>query len=232
MKSRILAIATNAAPDLNGHKTGLWLSELTHFLEVIADAGYEYDVASPAGGRIPIDEKSNSAKELAEPANARFLADASFRAALESSTACRDVDPSRYDAIYLAGGHGTMWDFRQSEDLQKVITAIDARHGYLTGVCHGVAGFIDSVDGAGDSIVRHRRITGFSNAEDLLAGTKKLMPFLLEDELEKNGADYRKNVLPFTEHVEIDGKLITGQNPQSARAVGRALAAELANRAR
>jgi len=227
---RILAIATNADPTLNGAKTGLWLSELTHFLAVIVDAGFDYDIASPKGGKIPLDEHSKTTAQLADPSNVKFLADPRFVATLEDSMPVSAADPGRYDAIYLAGGHGAMFDFRQSADLQRLITALHDRHAYLAGVCHGVAGFIDSVDSAGDVIARHRRVTGFSNAEDLLAGTKKLMPFLLEDEFEKNGADYRKNVIPFTQHVEIDGKLITGQNPASARAVGERLVAELRRR--
>lgn len=90
----------------------------------------------------------------------------------------------------------------------------------MTGVCHGVSGFVDSVDDKGAPIVKGRRVTGFSNFEDLLGGTKSLMPFLLEDELKKVGAEFHKNLIPFTSRVEVDGRLITGQNPQSARAVG------------
>lgn len=227
MKKKILTIATSDATVLNGKKTGLWLSELTHFLAVIVDKGYDFDLASPRGGKIPLDEKSASSSELEEPVNARFLADKSFVEKLESSLRCADVDPTQYDAIYLAGGHGTMFDFRQSADLQRLITAIYAKGGFLTGVCHGVAGFVDSVDGSGQTIVRGKQVTGFSNLEDTLAGTKKLMPFLLEDALKENGAHYKKNLIPFTNHVEVDGKLITGQNPQSAKGVGQALVERL-----
>lgn len=224
---KILAIATSDATVLNGKKTGLWLSELTHFLAVIADKGYDFDLASPHGGKVPLDEKSAVPGELNEAVNARFLADKSFAEKLEHSLRCADVDPTQYQAIYLAGGHGTMFDFRQSKDLQRLITAIHDQGGYLTGVCHGVAGFVDSVDGSGRSIVNGKQVTGFSNIEDTIAGTKKLMPFLLEDALKEQGAHYKKNLIPFTNHVEVDGKLITGQNPQSAKGVGQALVERL-----
>lgn len=224
--TRVLAIATNNATEINGKKTGLWLSELTHFLDVIVAAGIAYDLASPLGGKIPLDEKSAATLE-SDPVNARFMADPAFVEALAHSMKCADVDASRYDAIFLSGGHGTMFDFRQSADLQRVITALAGAGRYLTGVCHGVAGFIDAVDPGGAVIVKGRRVTGFSNLEDTLAGSKSAMPFLLEDELEKSGADYQKNLLPFTSRVEADGKLITGQNPQSAKAVGERLVERL-----
>lgn len=222
---KILLVATNDATLINGKKTGLWLSELTHFLEVVVKAGYEWDLASPKGGKIPLDEGSATPKQLEDPANARFMKDPRFVEALERSIPCAQVDPSQYVAVYLSGGHGTMFDFRQSPDLQKVITAMSANGAYLTGVCHGVAGFVDAVDASGASLVKGRLVTGFSNMEDTLAGSKSSMPFLLEDALEAAGAKYKKNLLPFTCHVETDGKLITGQNPQSARKVGEALLA-------
>lgn len=222
--NRVIAVATSASPALkNGKKTGLWLSELTHFLGPMVDAGFDYAIASPKGGRIPLDEGSATVKQRSEPMNARFLADATFNAKLENSLKCSDVDPFEYDAIYLSGGHGTMFDFRQSESLQTLIRSMYQADAFVTGVCHGVSGLIETADGAGQPIVKGRSVTGFSNIEDMIAGVTKLMPFLLEDELKKSGAHYRRNLLPFTERVEIDGKLITGQNPQSARGVGRAL---------
>lgn len=220
---RILAVATSDATVLNGQKTGLWLSELTHFLEVIVAAGYEYDLASPRGGKIPLDEKSMQPSQQKDPVNARFLADPSFVQKLENSLKCSEVDASRYKALYLAGGHGTMFDFRQSADLQQLITRLYSDQRFISGVCHGVSGFIDSVDAQGNRIVTGKVVTGFTNFEDQLAGTKKLMPFLLEDELKKSGAVFKKNLIPFTTRVEVDGRLITGQNPQSARAVGTRL---------
>ncbi|MDO9015373.1 MAG: type 1 glutamine amidotransferase domain-containing protein [Deltaproteobacteria bacterium] len=224
--TRVLAIATNNAADINGKKTGLWLSELTHFLDVIVEAGFTYDLASPLGGKIPLDERSLDALQ-SDPINARFMADPAFVESLERSMKCADVDAARYDAIFLSGGHGTMFDFRQSGDLQRVITALAGAGRYLTGVCHGVAGFIDAVDPSGAVIVKGKRVTGFSNVEDTLAGAKSSLPYLLEDELEKSGADYHKNLLPFTSRVEVDGTLITGQNPQSAKAVGEKLVEQL-----
>ena len=226
---KVLAIATNDATELHGKKTGLWLSELTHFLDVIEAAGYGYDLASPRGGRIPLDEKSLDSLEK-DPINAKYMADSRFKNSLENSLRCGDVDAAQYVAIYLSGGHGTMFDFRQSGELQQLIGRFHAADKFLTGVCHGVSGFIDSTDAAGNLIVKGRHVTGFSNAEDTIAGVRKLMPFLLEDELKKNGALYQKNLVPFTARVEADGRVITGQNPQSAQGVGEKLVEELRRR--
>lgn len=225
--TKVLAIATNSNPVIRNKRTGLWLSELTHFLDVITAAGYEYDLASPAGGVVPLDEKSVTPSQLADPANVRCMADSTFRASLAESTACADIEPEAYGAIYLSGGHGTMWDFRQSADLQTVITRMYDAGAWMTAVCHGVSGFVDARDGAGELIVRGRRVTGFTNLEDMLARSKSSMPFLLEDALKERGAKFEKRLMPFTPHVQVDGKLITGQNPQSARAVGEHLVARL-----
>jgi putative intracellular protease/amidase len=229
---KILAIATNASPSLHGKPTGLWLSELTHFLDVIERAGYAYDLASPKGGKIPIDErrKSLAGQVKSDPVNARYMADKRFRALLETSLPCADVNPNDYVALYLSGGHGTMFDFRQSMELQRLITELYSDQKPVSGVCHGVSGFIDSVDRDGRRIVKGKAVTGFSNFEDTLDGSKKLMPFLLQDELERSGASYRRNFIPFTKRVEVDDQLITGQNPQSAAGVGLELVVDLLRR--
>jgi len=217
---RILTVATSAAPDLNGAISGCWLSELTHFVQVVKKSGYTVDVASIKGGKIPLDHQSESPDQLKKPENVEFLADDRLKKFLEESIKIDGVDVSKYDALYLAGGHGTMWDFRESKELQKVITDMYSSGKIVSGVCHGVCGFIDSKDKNGTLIVKDKKVTGFSNFEDRLAGTIKLMPYLLEDDLKKNGAKYQKNSVPYTMRVEVDGLLITGQNPESAGKVG------------
>jgi putative intracellular protease/amidase len=218
---RVLAIATNSGPKIHYGQTGLWLSELTHFTHVLTEAGHHVDIASPKGGKIPLDVRSTAPGQMKDPANVAFMNEPRFRDTLENSIAVKDVDPSKYDVIYLSGGHGTMWDFRQSPELQKVITEMFSSGKLVTGVCHGVCGFIDSVDKEGKSIVQGKRITGFTNFEDRLAGSLKHMPYLLEDDLKKAGAVYRKNFLPFTVRIEEEGNLITGQNPMSAKALAQ-----------
>ena len=226
-QKKILAVATNENPMLNGHRTGLWLSELTHFVDVVEAAGYVVDVVSPRGGAIPLDEGSSSESQMRDPANARAMANPRFRETLRTSRACNAVVADDYAAIYLSGGHGTMWDFRQSAALRALMGRMHEAGAWITGVCHGVSGFVDAADRTGRKLVEGRRVTGFSNLEDTLARSKHAMPFLLEDALKASGARYKKALVPFTRYVQLDGKLITGQNPQSAKAVGQQLIAQL-----
>lgn len=223
---KVLAVATNSDVEVKGSKTGLWLSELTHFLDAIEAEGWDYDIASPKGGKIPLDEGSLK-RGKNDSANKKYLGDARFNEKLANSLKCSEVDASQYDAIYLSGGHGTIFDFRQSEDLQRVLTEFYSDAKIVSGVCHGVSGIVDTKDRDGNLIIRDRVVTGFSNFEDRLSGVLKHMPFLLESELKRNGAKYVKNFLPFTQRVEVDGRLVTGQNPQSARAVGVKVAERL-----
>ena len=161
------------------------LSELTHFVDVVQKAGYEVVVASPLGGKIPLDESSVIPKNMQDPANARFMKNQKLKASLENSVKVSEVNVTDFESIYLSGGHGTIWDFRQSSDLQKKLTEFHNAGKTLSGVCHGVAGYIDTKDKNGNLIVKGKKITGFSNFEDGMAGTKKRMPVLLETELKK-----------------------------------------------
>jgi len=118
---KILAIATNDATELKGKRTGLWLSELTHFLDVIEAAGYGYDLASPQGGRIPLDEGSAVPAQLKDPVNARYMANPAFKQQLEHSLKCSEVDPAQYVALYLSGGHGTMFDYNLQSTVEQLV---------------------------------------------------------------------------------------------------------------
>lgn len=123
----------------------------------------------------------------------------------------------------MSGGHGVMFDYRQSPELQKKITEFNDAGKLLASVCHGTGAFTDSKDGKGNLIIKGRRLTGYSTLEERLGSSYSAMPYLLEPEFAKNGAIYKKAWIPFTNHVEEDGNLITGQNPQSARGVAKAV---------
>ena len=127
-----------------------------------------------------------------------------------------------YVAIYLAGGHGTMFDFRSNADLQAKITEFHTAGKILSAICHGIAGFCDAKDKNGELIVKGKNVTGFTNREDVIAGYMNVLPFWLETELKNNGALFNSNWIPFTSRVEVadNGKLITGQNPQSGVSIG------------
>lgn len=217
--SRVLIIVTNHADyPSRDDKTGLWLTELTHFWDVLHAAGIEMDIASPAGGKSPLDERSLGWPYLDDAARAH-LSDPVFMERLSNTRSAADVAPSAYAAVYFTGGHGTMWDFRDAPELKRLAEAIHAQGGVVSAVCHGNAALMQLQDADGRPLVAGRRVTGFSNFEERLSGMRSQVPFFLQDALEATGARYEKALLPFTAYAVTDGRLVTGQNPQSGKAV-------------
>lgn len=224
---QILVILTNhASYPSRTDTTGLWLTELTHFTDVVEAAGYTTIFASPKGGAAPLDERSLSWLYM-DKAASEHLQSAAFRARLQNTLPITDIDPSRFSAIYFTGGHGVMWDFPNNPDLRRVAETIYNQGGIVSAVCHGVVGLLDLKDAQGQLIIKGRNITGFSDREELFSGMQSQVPFFLEDRLVSQGARYRKGWLPFTSFAVTDGRLVTGQNPQSPKAVAEAVVAVL-----
>ncbi len=221
---RILHVVTNTAHyDDPRHPTGLWLSELTHAWDIFAAEGHAQHLASPQGGRAPLEPRALRWPLL--DASARAWRDDPARMALLEDTAAPDrIDPADYDAIYFTGGHGVMWDFPDSAGLQRITREIWERGGIVGAVCHGYCGLLNTRLSDGRLLVAGRRVTGFSWREEILAGVTKAMPFDAEAEMIRRGALYRKAWLPFVPHVVADGRLVTGQNPASAKATARHIA--------
>ncbi|WP_086480370.1 type 1 glutamine amidotransferase domain-containing protein [Oceanospirillum sanctuarii] len=216
---KILIVLTNHSEYPNRNDaTGLWLTELTHFLEKAEQAGFETTFTSPLGGNVPLDERSLGWLYMDRSARS-YLNDEIFQARLNNTPAADEVDPTEFDAIYFTGGHGVMWDFRDNPPLKNVAETIYRNGGVVSAVCHGVAGLINLEDATGNPLIQNRNLTGFSNREELLSGLKDDVPFLLEDELNKKGARYQSSWIPFIPHAITDGRLVTGQNPSSAKAV-------------
>lgn len=220
---KILVVMTNhSAYPTRQDKTGLWFTELTEFYDVMQAAGLQMDFTSPEGGEIPLDERSMKPIYLNAEAR-KHLADPAFMARLKATLPARSIDPAQYQAIYYTGGHGTMWDFPGNKDLKKISEQIYRQGGMVTAVCHGVAGLLPLQDDQGQPLITGRTVTGFSNTEEVLAGIKSQVPFLLQDELSKRGAHYKKALIPFTSYAVTDDRIITGQNPQSGGEVAKAL---------
>jgi putative intracellular protease/amidase len=226
---RILAIVTNVDEyEKAGYRTGLWLGELTHFWDVAENAGYQIDIASPSGGKIPIDPESLIVPELAHavglqgPAGKRYE-DSSFMKLLDNTMKVSDANPANYDAVYLTGGHGVMFDFPNSASLAELIAKFYESGKIVSAVCHGPAGLLEVKLNSGAYLVQDKNVTGFSWNEEVLAKRDHVVPFSLEEELRKRGAKYEKALVPFMSHVVADARLITGQNPASAKNVGEAV---------
>jgi len=227
MSKRVLHVVSNVAhyadPD---EPTGLWLSELTHAYDLFAAKGYEQRIASPKGGMSPLEPRALKWPLLDASAKA-WLADEKRMALLSSTARPDEIDPADYDAIYFTGGHAVMWDFPGSEGLQHITRSIWERGGVVSAVCHGYCGLLNVKLSDGNLLVAGRRVTGFSWTEEVLAGVARKMPYNAEAEMKRRGARYEKAILPFVSHVAVDGRLVTGQNPFSARATAKKVAALL-----
>jgi len=227
MSKRILHVVSNVAHYADpSQPTGLWLSELTHAYDVFAARGYTQRIVSPKGGISPLEPRALKWPDL--DASAKAWLDDPSRMALLSATARPDeVDPADYDAIYFTGGHAVMWDFPDSEGLQKITRAIWERGGIVSSVCHGYCGLLNTKLSDGKLLVAGKRVTGFSWFEEILAGVASKMPYNAEQEMKRRGAHYQKAFLPFVSYVVVDGRLVTGQNPGSAKATAEKVAALL-----
>ncbi|MCG8366636.1 MAG: type 1 glutamine amidotransferase domain-containing protein [Pseudanabaenales cyanobacterium] len=219
-RKKILIIATNHDRLNNGQETGYWLGEITHFYNILADAGFEIDFASPKGSKPPMDKKSYN---LRDRDNRKFIENSNLKQRLETPIPIDQLNPEDYMAIYYAGGHGAMWDFPNNKTLAQVAAAIYENGGFVAAVCHGSAGLLNIQLADGRYLLDGKSATGFANLEERLIRLTSAVPFLLEDEIKKRGAQYKRALLPFIPHVVVNDRLVTGQNPQSAKAVAKAL---------
>lgn len=221
MTKRILHVVSNVARyDDPSHPTGLWLSELTHAWDVFAKKEYDQHIVSPAGGRSPLEPRALKWPLLDASAKA-WLTDPAKMALLDTTARPEEIDPAQFDAIYFTGGHAVMWDFPDSAGLQAITREIWEKGGIVSAVCHGYCGLLNTRLSTGGLLVTRRKITGFSWSEEVLAGVAKFMPCNAEAEMKKRGARYEKALLPFVSKVVVDGRLVTGQNPFSAKATAK-----------
>lgn len=224
---RILHVVTNvshyADPDL---PTGLWLSELTHAHDIFAAQGFEQRIVSPKGGLSPLEPRALKWPLLDRSARA-WLDDPARMVLLADTPAPDQIDAADFDAIYFTGGHAVMWDFPESDGLQAITRKIWERGGVVGSVCHGYCGLLNTRLSDGQLLVQGKRVTGFSWAEEVLAGVAKHMPYNAEAEMRARGALYQKALLPFVPFAVTDGRLVTGQNPGSAKAAAKRIAALL-----
>jgi putative intracellular protease/amidase len=229
---RILIVLTSHATlGTTGRPTGFHWEELATPYYVFRDAGLAVELASIAGGRPPHDPSSLAAQAAANrPSVARFLADAAAQAALDAAIPIGEADPARYDAVFLPGGHGTMWDLPGNAALARLVGAVFDAGGAVSAVCHGPAGLVDARRADGRPIVEGRRVNSFTDAEEAAIGLTGEMPFLLETRLRELGGRF-EGAAKFRAHVVRDGNLVTGQNPASAEAVAAAVLEALAERA-
>jgi putative intracellular protease/amidase len=216
-KKKILFVVTNHDQlGTTGLKTGYYLPEVAHPYYKFIKAGYEVVFASPKGGHAPMDPKS---KDLKDPENKKFFENKLLMKKLDNTISLTVVDATKYDAIVFAGGHGTMWDFHNSDVLNKLTAKIYESGGIVAAVCHGPAALVNIKLSNGKYLIDGKSVTGFTNKEEDIVQLSSQMPFMLETEMVKRGAKF-SSAEPWKEKVVVDGRLITGQNPASAGELG------------
>lgn len=215
IEKKILIVATNTAQmnDLNKTPTGVWLEEFAvPFLEFKKASSGEFKldiiVASPLGGKSPVDEASLECKNPT-------VWDSTIKE-LENTAKLSEVNYKNCDAIFIPGGHGPMFDLASDKFLGEVVSYFFNTHKIVSAVCHGPAGLINAKTETGEPIVKGMQLTCFSNKEEKLVQKDILMPFLLESKLRHLGAFFNE-AYPWQENVIVDRNLITGQNPASAK---------------
>src|SRR5688500_12108128 len=206
----LMVVRSHASLGETGKPTGFWLEELALPYMELSKRGAEIDIASPRGGRAPVDPAS----EKSEDADVRaFRSDKEAARKLEATIPLSDVT-ERYDAVFVAGGHGVMWDLPQSEALAKILSHTYEHGGVVAAVCHGPAALVNVKLENGSPLVRGKRLTAFSDEEEDLVGLSKVVPFMLERRLTEVGAIYER-AAKWSAHAVRDGRLVTGQNPAS-----------------
>lgn len=222
-KKIIFAVTSHGELGDTGKPTGYYLSEVTHPYSVL-DQDYEITVVSPKGGKPPVD-----GLDLNDPINKRFWDNADWQKKMSATLRPNEINPKDYIAIFYAGGHGVVWDFPDNRELAGLASVIYQNGGIVGAVCHGPAGLLNVFLENGKRLIDGKRLTSFSNEEEKLNGTAKVVPYLLQTALEKDGAIYSCEK-PWSDYVVVDDRLVTGQNPMSALSVGKAMLNLLANK--
>ncbi|WET49004.1 type 1 glutamine amidotransferase domain-containing protein [Chryseobacterium indologenes] len=225
MKKKILFVVTSHdKKGSTGEDTGYYLGEVSHPWEVLYKAGYEIDFVSPKGGTPPVD-----GFDLKDPVNNEFWENKEYKNKIDHSLTPSQVNPKEYSTIFYAGGHGAMWDLADNKELANIASTIYENGGIVAGVCHGSAGLVNIKLRNGKYLVDGKKINAFTNEEESAVKLTDVVPFLLENKLKERGAKFEKSGL-WQNHVVTDQRVITGQNPQSAKSVGEAILKELNNK--
>ncbi|MFV1850703.1 MAG: type 1 glutamine amidotransferase domain-containing protein [Thalassospira sp.] len=199
-----------------GHKTGIWLEELAAPYFRFRDAGATITLASPKGGKPPLDPNSLVPDALTE-ATERFEKDDTAKQAFESTLTLDDLKADDFDALFYPGGHGPLWDLATDVKSLALIEEFVAQNKPVAAVCHGPAALVNAKSADGKPLVAGKRVTGFTNDEEKAVGLEAVVPLSIEDEFTKQGGRYERGDMwaPF---AVTDGKLVTGQNPASSDA--------------
>lgn len=216
MKNILILLTNHATLGSTDEANGTYAPELTHALHEFKAAGFSYDFASITGGKAPI----YGIEDNDDEAHLSIANDKEFLQQLENTKSIQDVDTASYDAVFYPGGFGLLSDLNTNLDAAKITATIYESGGLVGAVCHGPAGLLPVTLSNGKKLLSGKTVTAFSKEEEVAAGTIDKIPFVLEDALSEASGSY-KTVPAWGEHVLEDQRVITGQNPASAHAVGK-----------
>jgi putative intracellular protease/amidase len=210
----VMVLTSHSELGDTGKKTGFWLEEFAAPYFVFRDAGAKITLASPKGGQPPLDPKSDEIGTQTE-ATARFKQDVEAQRALATTVKLSNVVAKEFDAVFYPGGHGPLWDLAEDKNSIALIESTYAAGKPVALVCHAPGALRNAKVEDGSPLVKGKRVTGFSNTEEEAAQLTDVVPFLVENELKRLGGLYAKGP-DWSLFVEVDGNLITGQNPASS----------------
>lgn len=217
-KNALIVVTNHGELGNSGKKTGWYLSEVSHVYWPLINAGFMVEFASPEGGNAPVEKDS---MKLDDPENKSFVDKFNLKEYLPTQ-AMSDIDPQKYQVIYFAGGHGTMWDFPDNRDIQRVTAAIYENGGIVGAVCHGPSALVNVKLSDGKYLVEDKKINSFTDSEEREVQKDDIVPFMLETRLRGRGANF-ESAENWGNKVVTDERLITGQNPQSASSLGKTI---------
>lgn len=221
--TNVLLINT-AAPMLGPLETGVWLEELATPYYAFKDAHFGVVMASPKGGPSPIDKGSLSG-DFFTSSSKEFLHDASAMNLFGHQKTLEEVEPTvtdEFDAVYLTGGHGCAADFVDNAKLTSIIERMYAAGKVVAADCHGPIGLVGAKKPDGTPLVAGKKVTGFTDSEEHAVHGTEIVPFLIETKFKQLGGNFVAGA-DWSSNVAVDGKLVTGQNPQSSEEAARAV---------
>lgn len=219
-RGRILAVVTSTGRAPNSDiNAGFELTELARAYYIFKANGFDVDIASPQGGRPPV----NIDEELFE-ADYAFLNDETAQTQIAETLKVSDIDAREYEAVYFVGGKGAMFDFPENPDVQRLVAEIYDLGGVVGAVCHGPAALIGTRMKSGEPLFQGKRLTAFTDEEEffIISNAREVFPFLLEEKLRSTDVEYLEGPM-YLDHTIIDGRLVTGQNPWSTWSVAEGM---------
>lgn len=222
MKNILILVTNHATLGDTDEANGTYAPELTHALHAFLEAGYTYEIASIEGGEAPLYGEDTEGDEV----NAAILKDETLQGKIKNTVKASDLKADDFDAVFYPGGFGLLSDLAENEEVAKLSAAIFEKGAVIGAVCHGPAGLLPIKLSTGKFLLENIEVTGFTREEEVDFGTIKNIPYLLEESLTRKAAKYTK-VQPWGVHIVKQDRVITGQNPASAAAVGEAMVARL-----